>query len=185
MCSTGSSLMPQKKNADSLELIRSKAGRVFGSVRPQTKDSLLLNHVFICSLSQVTLCLQSSLPWMNLSTSQKQSSFYKLYCFLLYFVLHVAVFLSNSSFDFVYFSVQGSWWHWRACPAPTTKTCRYEECLCVHFSLDISSLTFFVVLSLSSSFPRRIRRPCLTAMTLFTLCCRWPLESCRLSRSEI
>ncbi|KAJ8275516.1 hypothetical protein COCON_G00072680 [Conger conger] len=28
--STGSSLMPQKKNADSLELIRSKAGRVFG-----------------------------------------------------------------------------------------------------------------------------------------------------------
>ncbi|KAF3841016.1 hypothetical protein F7725_006878 [Dissostichus mawsoni] len=29
--STGSSLMPQKKNADSLELIRSKAGRVFGS----------------------------------------------------------------------------------------------------------------------------------------------------------
>ncbi|XP_034034025.1 argininosuccinate lyase-like isoform X2 [Thalassophryne amazonica] len=29
--STGSSLMPQKKNADSLELIRSKAGRVFGN----------------------------------------------------------------------------------------------------------------------------------------------------------
>ncbi|XP_070773254.1 argininosuccinate lyase isoform X2 [Enoplosus armatus] len=29
--STGSSLMPQKKNADSLELIRSKAGHVFGS----------------------------------------------------------------------------------------------------------------------------------------------------------
>ncbi|KAK0679871.1 ARLY lyase, partial [Pygoscelis papua] len=28
--STGSSLMPQKKNPDSLELIRSKAGRVFG-----------------------------------------------------------------------------------------------------------------------------------------------------------
>ncbi|XP_057677221.1 argininosuccinate lyase isoform X2 [Corythoichthys intestinalis] len=28
--STGSSLMPQKKNADSLELIRSKAGRIFG-----------------------------------------------------------------------------------------------------------------------------------------------------------
>ncbi|OXB69705.1 UNVERIFIED_CONTAM: hypothetical protein H355_012516, partial [Colinus virginianus] len=27
---TGSSLMPQKKNPDSLELIRSKAGRVFG-----------------------------------------------------------------------------------------------------------------------------------------------------------
>lgn len=30
--STGSSLMPQKKNPDSLELIRSKAGRMFGRV---------------------------------------------------------------------------------------------------------------------------------------------------------
>ncbi|NWZ40237.1 ARLY lyase, partial [Brachypodius atriceps] len=29
-CSSGSSVMPQKKNPDSLELIRSKAGRVFG-----------------------------------------------------------------------------------------------------------------------------------------------------------
>ena len=28
--STGSSLMPQKKNADSLELIRGKTGRLFG-----------------------------------------------------------------------------------------------------------------------------------------------------------
>lgn len=31
--STGSSLMPQKKNPDSLELLRGKSGRVFGSVR--------------------------------------------------------------------------------------------------------------------------------------------------------
>jgi argininosuccinate lyase len=30
--STGSSLMPQKKNPDSLELIRGKSGRVFGNV---------------------------------------------------------------------------------------------------------------------------------------------------------
>jgi argininosuccinate lyase len=30
-CSTGSSLMPQKKNPDSLELIRGKSGTVFGS----------------------------------------------------------------------------------------------------------------------------------------------------------
>ena len=30
--STGSSLMPQKKNADSLELIRGKSGRIFGNV---------------------------------------------------------------------------------------------------------------------------------------------------------
>ena len=30
--STGSSLMPQKKNPDSVELIRGKCGRVFGNV---------------------------------------------------------------------------------------------------------------------------------------------------------
>jgi argininosuccinate lyase len=30
--STGSSLMPQKKNPDSLELLRAKAGRIFGQV---------------------------------------------------------------------------------------------------------------------------------------------------------
>jgi argininosuccinate lyase len=30
--STGSSLMPQKKNADGLELIRGKAGRIIGNV---------------------------------------------------------------------------------------------------------------------------------------------------------
>lgn len=51
VCSTGSSLMPQKKNADSLELIRSKAGRVFGRVRPWTKEWIWLNHLFICSLN--------------------------------------------------------------------------------------------------------------------------------------
>ena len=32
LSSTGSSLMPQKKNADSLELIRGKAGRIYGQV---------------------------------------------------------------------------------------------------------------------------------------------------------
>jgi argininosuccinate lyase len=31
--STGSSMMPQKKNPDSLELLRGKSGRIFGSVR--------------------------------------------------------------------------------------------------------------------------------------------------------
>jgi len=30
--STGSSMMPQKKNPDSLELIRGKTGRLFGNV---------------------------------------------------------------------------------------------------------------------------------------------------------
>uniref|UniRef100_A0A8B9BY14 Argininosuccinate lyase n=1 Tax=Anser brachyrhynchus TaxID=132585 RepID=A0A8B9BY14_9AVES len=39
--STGSSLMPQKKNPDSLELIRSKAGRVFGRVTPGMTCCLL------------------------------------------------------------------------------------------------------------------------------------------------
>lgn len=32
--STGSSIMPQKKNPDSLELLRGKSGRVFGNVSP-------------------------------------------------------------------------------------------------------------------------------------------------------
>ena len=31
-CSTGSSIMPQKKNPDVAELIRGKAGRVYGSL---------------------------------------------------------------------------------------------------------------------------------------------------------
>lgn len=31
--STGSSMMPQKKNPDSLELLRGKSGRIFGHVR--------------------------------------------------------------------------------------------------------------------------------------------------------
>jgi argininosuccinate lyase len=46
--STGSSLMPQKKNADSLELLRGKSGRVFGNV------SLLL-------LTFVTLYIESEI----------------------------------------------------------------------------------------------------------------------------
>lgn len=33
LISTGSSLMPQKKNPDSLELLRGKSGRVFGQVK--------------------------------------------------------------------------------------------------------------------------------------------------------
>jgi len=31
-CSTGSSIMPQKKNPDSLELLRGKSGRTFGQL---------------------------------------------------------------------------------------------------------------------------------------------------------
>ena len=40
--STGSSLMPQKKNPDSLELIRGKCGRIFGDV------SILRKLYFLC-----------------------------------------------------------------------------------------------------------------------------------------
>jgi argininosuccinate lyase len=32
--STGSSIMPQKRNPDAAELVRGKAGRVFGRCRP-------------------------------------------------------------------------------------------------------------------------------------------------------
>lgn len=38
--STGSSLMPQKKNPDSLELIRGKAGRVLGQVRSSSPGTV-------------------------------------------------------------------------------------------------------------------------------------------------
>lgn len=42
ICSTGSSLMPQKKNADSLELIRGKTGRLVGNVRYSHLQNVLL-----------------------------------------------------------------------------------------------------------------------------------------------
>ena len=41
--STGSSIMPQKKNPDSLELLRGKAGRIFGNVSISTDFSNPLN----------------------------------------------------------------------------------------------------------------------------------------------
>lgn len=41
--------MPQKKNADSLELIRSKAGRVFGRVRLAQFKGLFLLVKFTAS----------------------------------------------------------------------------------------------------------------------------------------
>lgn len=99
VCSTGSSLMPQKKNADSLELIRSKAGRVFGRVRSTTNQT---NFVFMNLISQ-------KLTWT------------------LSFLFTVRLWIC------LCFSVLASWWHWRACPAPTTKTCRYG-----HMPLSIS-----------------------------------------------
>jgi argininosuccinate lyase len=44
--STGSSLMPQKRNPDGLELIRAKAGRIFGHVDyTHGDDPMRLYHV--------------------------------------------------------------------------------------------------------------------------------------------
>lgn len=84
---------------------------------------------------------------------------------------------------FLYCSVQDSWWLSRVCLAPTTKTCRYRRVYkCAYFCL------FLLIFSYSNGFLaalfvfRRIRKPCLSAMTPSTLCCRWQLELCRLSR---
>ncbi|KAG8833435.1 argininosuccinate lyase [Serendipita sp. 400] len=40
--STGSSVMPQKKNPDSLELLRGKCGRIFGDVGPTSHTKNLV-----------------------------------------------------------------------------------------------------------------------------------------------
>lgn len=45
--STGSSLMPQKKNPDSLELIRGKSGRIFGNVKFLQTGEGWPNFVFL------------------------------------------------------------------------------------------------------------------------------------------
>lgn len=63
VCSTGSSLMPQKKNADSLELIRSKAGRIFGRVRLTLLEAMVLImyvSVIWCYLTSLNLY-----DWLN------------------------------------------------------------------------------------------------------------------------
>uniref|UniRef100_A0A8C7V8A2 Argininosuccinate lyase n=1 Tax=Oncorhynchus mykiss TaxID=8022 RepID=A0A8C7V8A2_ONCMY len=56
--STGSSLMPQKKNADSLELIRSKAGRVFGR---EDKEAMFDCFDTVHAVLQVTTGVVSTL----------------------------------------------------------------------------------------------------------------------------
>uniref|UniRef100_A0A4W6F5Z3 Argininosuccinate lyase n=1 Tax=Lates calcarifer TaxID=8187 RepID=A0A4W6F5Z3_LATCA len=56
--STGSSLMPQKKNADSLELIRSKAGRVFGR---EDKEAMFDCYDTVHAVLQVTNGVMSTL----------------------------------------------------------------------------------------------------------------------------
>uniref|UniRef100_A0A8C1X447 Argininosuccinate lyase n=1 Tax=Cyprinus carpio TaxID=7962 RepID=A0A8C1X447_CYPCA len=56
--STGSSLMPQKKNADSLELIRSKAGRVFGR---EDKEAMFDTYDTVHAVLQVATGVISTL----------------------------------------------------------------------------------------------------------------------------
>uniref|UniRef100_A0A4W4EGT5 Argininosuccinate lyase n=1 Tax=Electrophorus electricus TaxID=8005 RepID=A0A4W4EGT5_ELEEL len=56
--STGSSLMPQKKNADSLELIRSKAGRVFGR---EDKEAMFDTYDTLHAVLQVATGVMSTL----------------------------------------------------------------------------------------------------------------------------
>ncbi|KAG8587566.1 hypothetical protein GDO81_005707 [Engystomops pustulosus] len=56
--STGSSLMPQKKNPDSLELIRSKAGRVFGR---EDKEAMFDVYDTVCAVLQVASGVISTL----------------------------------------------------------------------------------------------------------------------------
>uniref|UniRef100_A0AAY4ET52 Arginosuccinase n=1 Tax=Denticeps clupeoides TaxID=299321 RepID=A0AAY4ET52_9TELE len=56
--STGSSLMPQKKNADSLELIRSKAGRVFGR---EDKEAMFDTYDTVDAVLQVATGVVSTL----------------------------------------------------------------------------------------------------------------------------
>ena len=66
---TGSSLMPQKKNSDSLELLRGKAGRLFGHLAgfmmtvkglPSTynKDLQESQEPLFDAMSQINACLQ-------------------------------------------------------------------------------------------------------------------------------
>jgi argininosuccinate lyase len=57
--STGSSLMPQKKNPDSLELIRGKVGRIYGNVS--------LQHV-VMNCSAVMEIEHVSFMWVSLVT---------------------------------------------------------------------------------------------------------------------
>jgi argininosuccinate lyase len=68
-CSTGSSIMPQKKNPDSLELLRGKSGRLFGQMAgfmmtlkgiPSTynKDLQEDKEPLFDAVDSITRCLQ-------------------------------------------------------------------------------------------------------------------------------
>lgn len=56
ICSTGSSIMPQKKNPDSLELLRGKSGRIFGNV---STGGIAHRHCRLTRVSQMAGFLMS------------------------------------------------------------------------------------------------------------------------------
>jgi argininosuccinate lyase len=77
--STGSSLMPQKKNSDSLELLRGKSGRLFGHLAgfmmtvkglPSTynKDLQESQEPLFDTMSQINACLQITTGVMSTLT---------------------------------------------------------------------------------------------------------------------
>jgi argininosuccinate lyase len=82
---TGSSLMPQKKNPDSLELVRGKAGRVFGDLlgmlttlkglpSAYNKDMQEDKEAVFDAFDTVRMCLQiSSTVLRNVSVNQERS----------------------------------------------------------------------------------------------------------------
>uniref|UniRef100_A0A3B4ZZI7 Argininosuccinate lyase n=1 Tax=Stegastes partitus TaxID=144197 RepID=A0A3B4ZZI7_9TELE len=85
--STGSSLMPQKKNADSLELIRSKAGRVFGR---EDKEAMFDCYDTVQAVLQVTTGVMSTLK-INQSVMEAALSPDMLATDLAYFLVRKGV----------------------------------------------------------------------------------------------
>lgn len=93
--STGSSLMPQKKNADSLELIRGKTGRLIGHVSPIDLTHRWSNWIFLSSSPSFF-----SFPFSSSPSSLTHS--------------HTSLIASR----------QDSWLSWKDCPVPSTKISR-------------------------------------------------------------
>lgn len=161
VCSTGSSLMPQKKNADSLELIRSKAGRVFGRVRRTQLVGLFpFTYVsaFWCQLTSFgpfiiiiygfrghPACIlfpPTLVRYMIYVCQRVRISTWNW--------MRVSVFKPGPWSALLYSSVQDSWWLSRVCPAPTTRTCRYNRAYLedMYVNLYISVLSYLRVSSL-------------------------------------
>lgn len=73
----------------------------------------------------------------------------------------------------------------KSLPSTYNKDLQVWKSVFTWFHLEGSQISPNIQLSLSPCSPfRRIRRPCLTAMITFRLCCRWPPESCQLWRSD-